>query len=66
MAAAKPNCHACRSHRHIPGDCHVSCVNAAARVTANEHGVRMGWFLWPFNFDPTWLVSCDSFDPEGE
>lgn len=64
MAAAKPNCHACRSHRHIAGDCHVSCGNPLARVVGNEHGIRMGWFLWPVNFDPTWLVSCDSFDSE--
>jgi len=31
------------------------------KVTGNEHGIRMGWFFWPVNFDPTWLVSCDGF-----
>lgn len=26
-----------------------------------SHGIRMGWFMWPVNFDPTWLVNCDGF-----
>lgn len=24
----------------------------------DKHGVRMGWCLWPINFDPTW-VDCE-------
>ena len=31
-------------------------------IAADPHGVRMGWFNWPFNFDPTWLQSCDGFE----
>jgi len=60
----KPNCFKCGYHRSIPDDYHISCENHAARVVGNEHGRRMGWFLWPLNFDPTWLVSCDGFDGE--
>jgi hypothetical protein len=30
-------------------------------IKAVAHGVRMGWFMWPVNFDPTWLVNCDGF-----
>ena len=30
-------------------------------VTANPHGIKMGWFIWPINFDPVWLLSCDGF-----
>ena len=30
-------------------------------VTGNEHGIRNGWFAWPFNFDPVWLDACDGF-----
>ena len=33
----------------------------ALNILANPHGVRMGWFNWPFNFDPTWLEHCDGF-----
>ncbi len=34
-------------------------------IKANPHGVRNGWFTWPVNFDPTWLVSCDGFEQNG-
>ena len=30
-------------------------------VTGNPHGIRNGWFAYPFNFDPIWLESCDGF-----
>lgn len=33
-------------------------------VKGNALGIRRGWFNWPFNFDPTWLQSCDGFDPK--
>jgi hypothetical protein len=31
-------------------------------IKGNEHGVRSGWFNWPFNFDPVWLESCNGFE----
>jgi len=34
-------------------------------ITANPHGVKKGWFLWPVNFDPVWLRSCAGFMPKG-
>ena len=40
-------------------------TNAAAmtlNIKADPHGVRSGWFNWPFNFDPVWLLSCDGFE----
>lgn len=30
-------------------------------IRANPHGVRMGWFMWPCNFDPRWLENCDGY-----
>jgi len=32
-------------------------------VTAVPHGISHGWFCWPVNFDPTWLLTCDGFQP---
>jgi hypothetical protein len=32
-------------------------------IQANYHGQRMGWFMWPVNFDPVWLENCDGFKP---
>ena len=34
-------------------------------VKGNPHGIRKGWFNWPWNFDPTWLETCDGFEEEG-
>ncbi len=31
-------------------------------VVGDPHGIRMGWFAWPWNYDPVWLVSCDGFE----
>jgi hypothetical protein len=57
----KPDCMKCVFKMRVPGDCHIQCTNEIAKVTANPAGVRMGWFCYPFNFDPTWLVTCDGF-----
>lgn len=35
-------------------------------VEGAEHGIRMGWFCHPFNFDPAWLVSCTGFKKEDQ
>ena len=31
-------------------------------VIGNPHGIKNGWFLWPHNFDPIWLESCNGFE----
>lgn len=63
---SKPNCYDCKHRREIPGDAHSSCANFNAKATGNDHGRRMGWFYWPFNFDPTWLQTCDGFEAKIE
>lgn len=62
----KPNCYNCVHRLSIPGDAHSRCNNHSAKVEGNAHGIRSGWFRWPLNFDPVWLVSCDGFsnDPK--
>ncbi len=30
-------------------------------VVGHQRGIDGGWFIWPVNFDPTWLESCDGF-----
>lgn len=34
-------------------------------IRAAEHGIRKGWFNWPYNFDPVWLEACDGFKQKG-
>ena len=58
------NCYTCVYRRDVPGDSHVMCVVGNARVVGDPTGIRNGWFVWPFNFDPTWLVSCDKHETQ--
>ena len=60
----KPDCYKCVHRLPVPGDAHSRCNNISANVTGNPHGIRSGWFLWPLNFDPTWLESCDGFSDD--
>lgn len=43
-------------------------VGAAAtlNITADPHGIKNGWFLWPMNFDPVWLRTCLGFEAKAE
>jgi hypothetical protein len=46
----------------------VSPVRAdtGLKVKGNPHGIKNGWFNWPFNFDPVWLDECDGFTNKEE
>ncbi len=35
-------------------------------IRGNAHGIRSGWFCWPYNFDPVWLENCNGFKKKGE
>lgn len=62
----KPDCHECSHRRGIPGNAHSRCNNHGAKVKGHPHGIRKGWFMWPVNFDPGWLESCDGFSDDSE
>jgi len=42
----------------------VPAINAdtGLNIKGDPHGIRNGWFNWPFNFDPTWLENCEGFE----
>jgi hypothetical protein len=62
----KPDCYKCVHRLMVPGDAHSRCNNFQAKVSGNPSGIKHGWFMWPLNFDPTWLVSCDGFSDKPE
>lgn len=64
MENTKPNCFDCVHRRNVPGNCHIKCNNTTAKVSGNPQGIRRGWFMWPFNFDPVWLALCDGFSAD--
>jgi hypothetical protein len=32
-------------------------------ITGHMTGIKNGWFLWPADFDPVWLLACQGFEP---
>jgi len=60
---ATPDCFNCAYRGSVPGSAHISCKNLSARVEGDEWGIKNGWFLWPFNFDPAWLKDCSGYIP---
>jgi hypothetical protein len=60
-----PDCYDCKHRRDVPGNAHSKCVHPEARslnVEGSPHGIRNGWFCFPYNFDPVWLNECDGFE----
>ena len=57
----KKICYNCIHRLTISGSCHSRCNNIKAKVKGHEQGIRNGWFMWPLNYDPTWLLECDGF-----
>lgn len=39
----------------------VRAESDVVKVVGNPHGIRMGWFQHPYNFDPVWLKECSGF-----
>lgn len=62
----KPDCYKCVHRLSIPGDAHSRCNNLQAKVAGDHKAIRVGWFQWPFNYDPIWLKSCDGFSDKPE
>lgn len=44
----------------------IQAISDKFQIKANYHGIKKGWFNWPWNFDPVWLENCNAFeDKEG-
>ena len=69
-----PNCYTCKHRGQVPGSCHSTCQEGlkqclsglpkervTIRVSLNAHGYQNGWANWPFDFDPIWIDSCNSY-----
>lgn len=40
-------------------------ITAAMGVQFGEQGVQGNWALWPFTFDPIWLIKCLGYKEAG-
>ena len=41
-------------------------ADTGLHVKGHITGIARGWFNWPFNFDPVWLLECDGFEARKE
>lgn len=61
-------CYQCKHRGTVPGDTHSMCAfNWATSENlppqGNSHGIKNGWWIFPFNYDPTWMIGeCIAFD----
>ena len=55
-------CYSCQHRSEVAGNAHIRCLNPDATMTGDPHGIRNGWFLYPFLFDPTWKTKlCENY-----
>ena len=55
-------CYKCYHKRNIPANHHIQCINPDENMKGDEHGIKQGWFYYPFCFDPIWkLEKCNNF-----
>ena len=54
-------CLNCKYKGSVPGSSHLTCSKKNVLVDAEEYGIKMGWFNFPYDFDPTWLNKCSGF-----
>jgi len=40
--------------------------SGALKVEGDPYGIESGWFIWPWNFDPTWLKKCEGYAKKEE
>ena len=36
------------------------------QIEGHPQGIKSGWFMWPVDFDPTWLLNCKGFEMKEE
>uniref|UniRef100_A0A6M3LL24 Uncharacterized protein n=1 Tax=viral metagenome TaxID=1070528 RepID=A0A6M3LL24_9ZZZZ len=61
------NCYKCGYKGENPGSAHIRCKynwrnSKLEAPSGNPHGIRNGWYIFPVNFDPTWMqTDCPAF-----
>ena len=55
-------CWSCAYKKSIPGNAHIRCRfdwigQKQIMPVGKEHGIRNGWYMFPLNYDPTWMTN---------
>lgn len=54
-------CYNCAYKQVIPGNTHVQCMFDFQKAKmpmpkGDETGIKNGWFVFPINYDPNWML----------
>jgi len=67
------NTHSCCTHPSLnAADEILSLLGVSSpalkelKIEGDPHGIEMGWFIWPVNFDPIWLKNCNGYEEKKE
>lgn len=57
----KKNCYSCGYRGTLPGSVHSRCKfnwskGGLSMPRGKAHGIQNGWWIFPVNFDPIWMV----------
>lgn len=69
-AKEKKTCYQCTFKGEVPGSCHSRCEfnwtqSTHEKPKGHERGKQMGWYMWPYNYDPVWMIDqCKEFQPK--
>lgn len=70
MNEKKNTCQGCAYRLDVPGNTHSSCCfdwekSEIQKPRGHHHGIEKGWFAFPYNYDPIWMISeCKAFSIE--
>lgn len=57
-------CRSCLFMHTNSGTHHIGCKKRNVLVVGSDHGIKNGWFDFPYYFDPIWLEECISYRPK--
>ena len=56
-------CRNCAHMRTVPGNCHIKCAKPDDTMKGHPRGHEMGWWMYPYLFDPTWNTTiCKNYE----
>lgn len=70
MSEIKKTCYNCGYRGNVPGSAHSTCSFNFKKAEVdvpkgNPHGIKNGWYYFPINFDPVWIIKeCSAFSIE--
>lgn len=66
-AWTRKQCSNCKHKRRVPGNAHIACAKPDPAMKGDAHGIKNGWWYYPFLFDPVWnLTLCANHEPVDE